>query len=207
MRQRRSRLPLVLAALGGLAPSARAAPAVETEVTNACALDGYVTDPDPAGTNVRAAPRADAAIVGHLPSEAERKQDSADAGRPQFRILGSRNGWLLIRDAHIEDPAHGSSPLFAGPGWISGGLVGFTIGSNELRNAPAADTAIVAELVGADRDGNAWGPDSFQVIRVHACTGHFAEVTIVRAGHRGAGSLRGWVGKACANQLTTCDPG
>jgi hypothetical protein len=197
---------------GGLAlafvlvtPEAFAAPAqaVDTAPTSTCAIRGYLTDTDPNGTNVRSAPRVDAAAIGRLPQHAPHSRDSADAVAAEFDIIGSKNGWLLIRNARFENPDRPVVSVFDGPGWISGGMVGFTIGSNELRSAPAADAAIVAPLTGETPDG-VYGPDSWQVVRVHSCSGHSAEVTIRRSASPTPKALRGWVGRVCSNQLTTC---
>ena len=98
--------------------------------------------------------------------------------------------------------------VFEGPGWISGRLVGVTIGGLELRTAAASNAPVIAKLTGETKDGSGYGPDSFGLRRVHGCQEHFVEVTIVPPREAGAkrSPLRGWVSKVCSNQLTTCDP-
>ena len=177
-------------------------PLVDLAPASSCAIDGYLTDTDPNGTNVRSAPRADAPVSGHLPLLAMHPADPADAGAPVFEIIGSKNGWLLIRNARFEDPADPVKPVFKGPGWISGGLVGFTVGSLALRDAPSANAKVIEKLTSAD---GTMGPDSYKVTHVHACVGHFAEVTIQSAGSHKSAPMRGWVDKVCGNQLTTCN--
>jgi hypothetical protein len=59
-------LQIVLLGLGLGATQAAAAPLDATGASQ-CEVRGFATDTDPKGTNVRSAPRADAAIIGRLP--------------------------------------------------------------------------------------------------------------------------------------------
>lgn len=181
---------------------ALAAPALDTSGATQCAIRGYLNDSDPKGTNVRAAPRANAAVLGHLPPRKGYEGSSEIVG-VEFEIVGSKDGWLLI-----QNPEEGD---LKGKGWISGRLVGFTIGSSKLLATPSNDGEVVATLSG-ENNGAGYGPDSFAVLRVHGCQKKFAEVTIVlpRSVKPPPGKdkpLHGWVGRLCSNQLTTCDPG
>lgn len=191
-------LGLCLGGLLMLVP--QVAHAVDTAGASPCSIRGYLSDPDPKGTNVRAAPRANAPVVGLLPPRSGHEGDDEIVG-VEFEIIGSKDGWLLI-----QNPDRGA---LAGAGWISGRLVGFTIGSPRLLASPADNARTVASLQILGDEGV--GPDSFEVRQVHACQGHFAEVTIrlapsIKAPPGIAKPLRGWVGKVCSNQLTTCDP-
>ncbi|TMJ59186.1 MAG: SH3 domain-containing protein [Alphaproteobacteria bacterium] len=136
-----------------------------------CAVRGFATDRDPKGSNIRSQPRATAPIVGRLPPLFP--LTSADIVGAEFEIIGSKNGWLLIRnaDAAIDKQGNGKR-VFKGPGWISGRLAGATLGMPELRAAPNRDAAIVARLYDADKG---WGPDSFGVTRIHACDGDYVD--------------------------------
>jgi hypothetical protein len=189
----------------GLAACAIVAPAgaadVDTQGATTCAVRGYLTDTDPKGTNVRRAPRTGAAVIGHLPPRS-RLDGSDELVGAEVGIRGSKNGWLLI------EYKSETGELLA-RGWISGGLVGATIGSQTLRATPSDDGKAVASLLGTVEE--AFGPDTFKVLRVHGCQGHFAEVTIVlppatKPPPAKDKPLRGWVGKMCDSQLTTCDP-
>ena len=168
-----------------------------------CALNGYVNDPDPKGTNLRSGPSVTAPVIGHLPPQ----HDDADAQTKigaEFAIIGSKDGWLQIENAtdgpFNKDPTY----RFKGPAWISGALVDFTIGSERLHTAPSYTSPVVAKLLyGGD------GPDSFDVKRVYGCSGNFADISVqLDPGiKKNAPVLRGWVGSVCSDQVTTCDPG
>jgi hypothetical protein len=194
-------LAFAAVALALLAVPVHAGSAVDASGASHCAIRGYLNDADPKGTNVRAAPSANAPVIGHLPPRAKMKDDD-EIVAVEFDIVGAKNGWLLV-----QNPDRGD---FKGPGWLSGRLVGFTIGSPKLLAAPAADAKVVASLQSIGDFGI--GPDSFEVRQVHRCQGHWAEVTVVLAPSVGPppgmhkGPLRGWAGKVCSNQLTTCDP-
>lgn len=77
--------------LPGAGPAA-ATMAVDSKATHVCRFPAYLTDKDPAGTNIRAAPRADAPIVARLPGR------KGDIG-PELEIIGSRGGWFLMHNA------------------------------------------------------------------------------------------------------------
>ncbi|HEY5337655.1 MAG TPA: hypothetical protein VIJ85_05600 [Rhizomicrobium sp.] len=169
-----------------------------------CDLEGYVDDPDPKGTNLRGGPSATAPVIGHLPPQHADADAQTDIGA-EFTIVGSKDGWLEIEDA--TDGPFNQNPTFhfKGPAWISGALVSFTIGSNKMYSAPSYKSAVVTQLSGDDADG-AWGPDSFTVKRVYGCSGHFADISGVTP-TKIKKTFRGWIGRTCSNQVTTCDPG
>src|SRR5580658_9084387 len=104
---------------------------VDIAVTSPCTIAGYLSDTDPKGTNLRSGPRADAPVIGHLPILPSDAEGFADANAPEFDIIGSKNGWLLIRNVRFDRPSQGVTQIFSGPGWIWGALVGFTVGSRE----------------------------------------------------------------------------
>ena len=70
-------------------------------------MRGFATDRDPKGSNIRSQPRATAPIVGRLPPLFP--LTSADIVGAEFEIIGSKNGWLLIRnaDAAIDKQGNG----------------------------------------------------------------------------------------------------
>jgi hypothetical protein len=169
-----------------------------------CDLEAYANDHDPKGTNLREGPSVTAPVIGHLPPLHADAEAQTDIGA-EFVIVGSKNGWLEIEDA--TDGPFNEKPTyrFKGPAWISGTLVDFTIGSNKMYSAPSYKSPVVTALSGDDADG-AWGPDSFIVKRVYGCSGHFADISGVTP-TKIKKTYRGWVGRTCSNQVTTCDPG
>ena len=190
----------VLAALA-LAATVAHATTVDTTGVTRCQISGWSKDKDPAGLNVRAAPRADAPVIATLPPE--RRQGHHDTYAVEFRIIGSRDGWLLIEKAKIVDYENGKGDrvIFAGPGWVSGGMVGFEINDANLRAAPSVDAKVIATLMdNSDPDG-VTGPDGAAVDRVYGCEGGFADVDV----HMPRGQkYRGWAARICSNQVTTC---
>ncbi|MEW6644614.1 MAG: hypothetical protein AB1586_29200 [Pseudomonadota bacterium] len=186
---------LALACCG--ADVARSETAVETNGATACTIAGWSGDSDPAGLNVRAAPRLDAAVIARVPPPDNQDGDSYAA---EFRVVGSRGGWLLVKDVTVVDYGSGKGDrlVFAGPGWVFGDKVRFSINRPELRQAPKADAAVLGRL--RSRDG-ASGPDAATIDHVHGCAGAFAEVT---AHMTGEPPRRGWVTGICSNQVTTC---
>jgi hypothetical protein len=191
--------PLVLSLAAALTVglAAHAAP-VDTKVTTPCAFSAWSNETDPAGLDVHAAPRADAAIVAKLPASRKGTDYAVE-----FRVIGSRDGWLLIEKAKFVDYDGGGAEtqVFAGPGWVSGTKVGFEINDARVFAAPDADAAVKAQLLVAVEPNGSYGPDSAVVDRVFSCSGSFADVQV----HMPKGApVRGWVARLCANQVTTC---
>ncbi len=191
--------PFVLSLAGVLAVGLAAhAASVDTKVTTPCAFSAWSNDKDPAGLNVRAAPRADAAIVAKLPAPRKGTDYAVE-----FRVIGSRDGWLLIEQAKFVDYDGGGPdrPVFAGPGWVSGTKVGFEINDARVFAAPSADAPVNTKLLDNSDPNGSYGPDSAVVDRVFSCSGGFADVQL----HMPKGApVRGWVARLCANQVTTC---
>lgn len=186
-----------LAAIVFAAAAAASAPVVTTSDA-VCHINGYNADKDMTGTNIRSAPDAKAPVIFRLMPENE----PDDTYGAEFEVIGSKNGWLLIRNAEEGQYGDGDGKIvFKGPGWISGALVGFTINDSALRSAPSANAKVVANLEGDNGAGGVWGPDSFGVTRVYGCSGDFADVSGVTPTKK---TYRGWVTKLCGNQRTTC---
>jgi hypothetical protein len=125
--------------------SAQAIP-VNASGASQCKARGFSIDPDPNGTNIRSAPRANAPVIGHLSARVRLAPDTYT--RPEFEIVGSKDGWLAIRNAKPKTDLKLEAANEAdGRSWISGRLVGVTLASEPLR-APRCDAAIVAHLSG-----------------------------------------------------------
>jgi hypothetical protein len=189
-----SRLPIAVLGLGLAATQAAAAP-IETAGATQCEVSGFSIDPDPKGTNVRSAPRADAPIIGH-PAPRVRVTPVETTG-VTFKILGSKDGWLLIRDGSPPadftlDPANADD----GRGWVSGRLVGTTLVAIYLRTAPRWDAPVVTDFRGPGSS-----PESVVVSTVHGCRGKYVEVTGTPLSGK---TVRGWSYGPCSAQLTSC---
>ena len=195
------------AAIIALPSVAAPAPKVDTSGATQCEVHGYLTDTDPKGTNVRSGPDAHAPVIGHLPPQSASSPGVDENFAVEFTIIGSRNGWMLIKDAQTGQ--YSDAPLktvYAGPGWISGALVGFGIGTNGLRSGPSATDKVIAHLIDTAKG---IGPDSYAVKGVHECRGSAVDVTIILPPgiDPKAKPIRGWSRHVCANQVTTCDTG
>jgi len=194
----RSRYPIVaLACVAAFGPVAGAAQTLDTAGATSCAVRGYATDTDPRGTNVRAAPRADAPIIGHLAPPT--KIDANTETGIEFDIVGSKDGWLLIRNGSDGGLTFDAAHKADGRGWVSAKLVGTQLRLPAFRSAPRRDATEIAHF-----QGDSWGPDSAGVTAIHGCQGQYIEVT---AGPPDGKTLRGWSYLPCSSQLTTCDGG
>jgi hypothetical protein len=188
---------LGIAAVACLPAAPARAGNVDTTGVTACSLSGWSNDPDPAGLNIRLAPRADAEIIGKVPPARKQAGDSYAA---EFEIVGSRNGWFLVRAVKFADygSGKGDKAVFAGPAWVFADKVRFTINRAEVRGAPDDHAPVVAKLRSADDSA---GPDSAFIDHVYSCSGAFAEAAVHMDGKP---AVRGWVTGICSNQVTTC---
>ncbi len=158
---RAPRLTVVLLGLALSTTQAAGAP-LKTAGATQCEVSGFSIDPDPKGTNVRSAPRADAPVIGHLAPRV--RVTPVEITGVTFKILGSKDGWLLIRDGNPPsdltlDPANADD----GRGWLSGRLVGTTLVAVYLRTAPRWDGPVVANFGGKTVRGWSYGPCSAQL--------------------------------------------
>jgi hypothetical protein len=179
-----------------ISPSASLAAAVETAGATGCSVSGWSDDRDPAGLNVRAAPRKDARVIGRIPPE---KMQGLDSYAAEFDIIGSRDGWLLVRDVKFADygGGRGDRAVFRGPGWVYADKVRFLINNEDVHSAADRDSPVVMKLVNADHTS---GPDSANIDHVYGCHGDFMEIAV----HMDGPAARGWATGICSNQVTTC---
>ena len=90
--------------------------------------------------------------------------------------------------------------MFSGLGWISGKLAGSDVGDVELRAAPGADARIVATMYSPNSSSPVGNVDRFEVGRIYACKGDWAEME----GDFGGKPVQGWATRLCANQVSIC---
>ncbi len=205
---------LALMALGARAQSAeeepikpeqvpvlvRAAPGVDASV-RLCWFKGYLQDKDPAGTNLRAAPNARAEVLARVPN---RRDEAGIMIAPEFQVIGSKDGWFLVRNMRWEGYDLPGAPIFSGTAWVSAALVGAVMEDIDLRQRPEPKSPLVMKLRGKGPDGQEWSAGDLKVQRMHGCSGSMVDVTFELPGKKTA---RGWASGACANQVTTCGGG
>jgi hypothetical protein len=188
----------VALAIAGAAPLAAAEIAAPDE---RCDFRAWSKDRDPAGLNVRAAPRRDAPVVARLPAP---RDEDGESHAVEFHVVGGAPGWLLIERAEYADYGAGAKPVFAGRGWVAAALVDVGVQDEHVRRAPAA----TAEAVDAPR---ALADDTREYLalgRILACRGGWIDIEgAFRAGEATTGgrAVRGWVTGLCGNQVTTCN--
>jgi hypothetical protein len=186
----------VLGVAAWLPGAAKAATPVDTQGATQCSFGAFATDPNPKGTYVRAAPRADAPVIGHLPPLYHLSPDD-DTG-VELQVMGAKDGWLLIGKGKYENTLDNG---FDGPGWIPGNIASLSIGDERLFAAPNADAPVVVWLMDMARG---WGASSFEVTQILSCQGQFAEIT-VQPPDKNLKPRSGWVTGTCTAQLSTCD--
>lgn len=177
-----------------------AAPGVDANVRR-CWFAAFITDRDPSGTNIRAAPSPRGRVLRRIPNS---RFEAGERVAPEMRVLGSRNGWFLVSDVGWGGYDLPASTLFPGVGWIVGSRLSAVFEHPHLLAEPRLESARLAPLYGELPNGHVFGSDSLPPPRLHDCTGSMVEVTYQLPGR---GPMRGWAHGACANQVTTCGGG
>jgi hypothetical protein len=188
--QRTSRMILAAFAAVAVGTGALAASVSVPQDTISCKLEGWSTDKDPKGLNVRAAPDASAPILAKLLPRPQAESGSL----AQFEILGFKDGWVLIKGASYGDygdppPA---TPLYSGMGWVHGSRVGGQLVGGQNVVGLYSEPKDTAKRL--PRPANV---DEIAVNALLGCTGSWAKVDT----NIGVG----WVYGLCANQVTTCN--
>ncbi|HEX9558203.1 MAG TPA: SH3 domain-containing protein, partial [Reyranella sp.] len=189
---RAPRLPIVLLGLSLATTQAAVAEPIDTTGAIQCEASGFSIDPDPKGTNLRSAPRVNAPVIGRLAPRT--RITPVEIVGVTFDIVGSKDGWLLIKNGNPEpDFMLGPANAADGRGWVSGRLVGTTLAAISLRIAPRWDAPVVASFA---MPGSS--PVSVVVSTVHGCRGKYAEVTGTPINGK---TVRGWSYSPCSSQL------
>jgi hypothetical protein len=149
-----------------------------------CDIHLNVTDQDPAGLNVRAAPSASAAVVTRL---------KAKDAWVQVHVTGSDGGWMSIDDAILYDDnlPTGERTLWKGKGWVAVSKLG-----TEEMNAGALILAEPREGARRLMKIPTETPET-RPITILGCDGYWANLRI--------GTVTGWSMGFCSNQYTTCN--
>ncbi|MFG1374473.1 SH3 domain-containing protein [Xanthobacter oligotrophicus] len=188
-----------------LAARRKAEPQVEL-----CRIKGWALNDTRHSLPVRAAPSADAKVVGHLAPvrvTPDSGQGSEEGWRVEFDITGYSHGWFRIAKATPPGTPYGDPPpkryprTYAGTGWIRASEAGGAYANSQmpvrrLLSAPHVDAP--GEPPGAD----VAGPDGAlsidgTLVRLFACSANWA-LTESRDGRRG------WWRGICSNQVTNC---
>ena len=149
-----SLIPFVLVAMCALATNRalgqNAPPAALPAGVTACRFDAFTDRTKGEDQVIRDAPRSDARVLGHLPLVRVTNADSTEsrAEIAQFRVIGFKDGWFLIEDAHYPDI---SKPLYSGQGWVEGKFVTINLYRDTLKKAPSYSAADVVDLTPHDR--------------------------------------------------------
>jgi len=142
-----------------------------------CAISAFVTDNDPAGTNIRSSPSTTAQTISHVPSGSDAVAD----------IDGMAGGWFRVKN--VEQVGDDPRTLFQGRGWMHRSVLGVDVAFENPRLYAAASerSRVVAKL----RTGESR-------VTLIGCSGRWA---LVRSANR-----TGWLSPAgqCASPLTNC---
>lgn len=166
-----------------------------------CDLGGWTAsignDPIP----VHAAPRADARVVGMLPTaSAPGIEHDVD-----FSIVASRDGWLKISDASDAKNEDHARPVYRGTGWIRGSAARLRIQSGRGYARPDLRSERVLDMHGD------WLTERAFIVAVVGCSGEWALIDYrfhavpgVRD-RQPAKPYRAWFRGICAVAGTSCD--
>lgn len=161
-----------------------------------CAAAGRSTDQDRAGLNVRAAPSANARVVGRLYSVDDPVMAEGGGWPPRygpvFAIRDARNGWVRIDGAAAESEGYDGEVRrnYTGPGWVSANYVETTVvmvgtgdPARQGYSGPGFESAV------ADPDGLTNIERMTRALRrparVIACRGPWVQLEYVRMGRLG----------------------
>ena len=152
--------------------------------TTACDIKLNVTDPDPAGLNVRASP--DGAVIGAL---------KAKDRWVQAHVTGDAGAWASIDHATlIQDETGGPDvTVFHGHGFVAFSKLGIeTLNEGAaVLAAPAPDAKVLIKFPN-DKDAS-----ELPKAEALGCDGSFLKVRV--------SGVVGWTQQFCSNQLTTCN--
>jgi hypothetical protein len=196
--------------------AAAVAPPARTTCRN---IMGRLTDTAPEGRNVRAGPSVSARLLGVIGAPLRADQTpNGDFDLPaEFEIVGSANGWLLIRNAgYDESLAGGPVPaVYRGEGWISGRLVQVGLQTRAAFSEPSHASPV---LIGGATDAHL---DGLAQRGIAACQDQWVlvdwERPVSRVGERIPSwvpaaiyrqepfTLRAWAAGVCNIMETSCD--
>jgi hypothetical protein len=146
-----------------------------------CDVRLNVTDQDPAGLNVRAAPGG--AVVAAL---------KAKDRWVQAHVTGQDGAWARIdRATFISEDNPGGTVIFHSVGWVAFSKLGIEELNEQaqIRAAPSPDARVLLTM--PHTDGPAVAAEAL------GCDGMFLKVKV--------SGVVGWTQSFCSNQFTTCN--
>jgi hypothetical protein len=150
------------------------------EIQQLCNVDADVTDADPKGTNVRAAPGGAILTTVTNPNV---------EGWVQVHITGQLGDWYEISRAALVNPDLGreGKTLFHGKGYLHKSVLGVSGLNNDAKIYTAHDEKSRPLDLHAPGD---------QTVEMLGCWGDFLQVHVKKG--------TGWTKEACTNMDTTC---
>lgn len=164
-----------------------------------CRFGGWARDEDPAGTNLRAGPGAQFAVVAVLPRYKTDVGGLSGIEAPDFDIVEAKNGWFRLANVQYFplDAAEPSDRKTYPDGWIHGSKVDFALQTEFAFERPDPASPMVA---------SSWVEDGVHYQMRHRkpddCLGEWVRLEV--AGHDGKWST-GWARGVCRAYETTCD--
>ncbi|MDB5188380.1 MAG: hypothetical protein JWO50_900 [Candidatus Kaiserbacteria bacterium] len=144
-----------------------------------CSVFVDITDSDPRGTNVRAAPGS--AVIAALKNTGD--------GWVSVHLTGQAGDWFRIDRASLVDAGRpqGGTTIFHGTGWLHKSVLG--VSGMQNGGAIYADHDTASRAI----DHHAAGD---QAVSLLGCWGPFLKVQVKKG--------VGWTRDACTNMNTTC---
>ena len=216
--------PAVRADVAGASASPAPSPAAARPVAAKpapCSFGAFVKETDPAGLNVRAAPRVAAVIVGRLPPVVFSRELAGYPVKVEVDVLAAERGWFQITHARDNTALTGQPArrMFAGRGWVSGVQLTAKSQARQGHTGPSHESAMALRL----KDGGSFDGDAFvNAAQLVDCRGPWAQLELSErrlpadvldllvvspAARSGLppGRVRAWFLEICGNQETSCD--
>jgi hypothetical protein len=155
-------------------------PAAHADAQQVCSVDADVTDTDPKGTNVRAAPGG--AVLASL-------TNPNVEGWVQVHIVGQLGDWYEVDRASLINADSGprGKTLFQGQGYLHRSVLGVSGLENDAKIYTAHDEKSRPLDLHAPGD---------QKVEILGCWHEFLQVRVKKG--------TGWTKQACTNMDTTC---
>lgn len=166
----------------------------------ACQFEGWSNETGEMGLPVRLTPEVEAIVISRLPPPVSRGLDEFAV---TVSVVGWRPGWFKIDSAAFPPHAYGPGTprreVFTGQGWVPSMAIKTQLAGAALKETPESNSRTIAALSGERVVGDSafrFSPDTVAVREVLGCRGTWVHVDTELG--------RGWVARACAEQLGPC---